>query len=86
MVVTDVSVLNGRENILAQSHHLRKFLKRNKTTLVSRRCQKDKLNCQNWTTYANFVHMYSHTITEMIDSGVAIKLDTPVYMDGKGNV
>ena len=63
-----------------------KFLKRNKTKLVSRRGQKYELNRQNWTTYANFVHMYDHTISEMIECGVAIKLDTPVWMDRQGNI
>jgi len=63
-----------------------KFLKRNKTKLVSRRGQKYELNRQNWTTYANFVHMYDHTISEMIDSGVAVKLDTPEWMDRYGNI
>ena len=62
------------------------FLKRNKTKIVSRRGQKYELNRQNWTTYANFVHMYDHTISEMIDCGVAVRLDEPVWMDRQGNI
>ena len=64
----------------------RNFLKRHKTSIVSKRGQKYELNRQNWTTYANFVNMYTHTMSEMVDAGVAIKLDKPVWMDRLGNI
>ena len=30
--------------------------------------------------------MYSHTISEMVDAGVAVKLDTPVWMKRNGEI
>jgi len=64
----------------------RNFLKRNKNKIVSKRGQKYELNRQNWTTYTNFVHMYNNIIDEMVDAGVAEKLDEPVWMDRDGNI
>ena len=49
------------------------------TKLESRRGQKSELDGQNWTIYTNFVHMYLHNISIMIESRVAIKLDAPVH-------
>ncbi len=40
-----------------------------------------RLNRQNWKTFTNFQYMYSHTMSEMVDAGVAVKLDTPVWMN-----
>ena len=64
----------------------RSFLKRNKNKIVSKRGQKYELNRQNWTTYANFVHMYNNVINEMVEAGVAERLDEAVWMDRDGNV
>ena len=64
----------------------RSFLKRNKNKIVSKCGQKYEHNCQNWTAYANFVHMYDSIINEMVDAGVAERLDEPVLMDRDGNV
>ena len=62
-----------------------RFIIRNKHKLVSKRGQKYELNRQKWTTYCNFVDMYQHAIQEMVDAGVAKKLDEPVWIthDGK---
>ena len=62
------------------------FLKRHRDKLVSRRGQKYELNRQNWTTYSNFVSMYSHIIHEMLEAGVAEPLHEPIWMDSKGNI
>ena len=64
----------------------RSFLKRNKNKIVSKRGQKYELNRQNWTTYANFVHMYNSIIDEMVEAGVAERLDEPVWMDRDGKI
>ena len=64
----------------------RNFLKRNKAKIVSKRGQKYELNRQNWTTYSNFVNMYNHTMSEMVDAGVAKQLNKPVWMDRMGNI
>ena len=61
-----------------------RFMKRNKDKIVSRRGQRYELNRQKWTTYSNFVHMYNHCINEMVDAGVAVKLDDPVWMNRAG--
>ena len=62
-----------------------RFMKRHKDKIVSKRGQRYELNRQKWTTYANFVHMYSHCINEMVEAGVAVELDSPVWMDRAGN-
>ena len=60
------------------------FIRRNKHKLVSKRGQKYELNRQKWTTYANFVDMYSHTYQEIVDAGVAEELLEPVWLDRDG--
>ena len=62
-----------------------RFMKRNRDKIVSKRGQRYELNRQKWTTYANFVHMYNHCINEMVDAGVAVELDEPIWMDRSGN-
>ena len=62
-----------------------RFMKRHKDKIVSKRGQRYELNRQKWTTYSNFVHMYNHCINKMVNAGVAVELDTPVWMDRAGN-
>ena len=62
----------------------RNFLKRHKTSIVSKRGQKYELNRQNWTTYANFVDLYEQCIAQMVRAGVAKKQTTPVWMNRDG--
>ncbi len=61
-------------------------MKRNRNMLVSRRGQKYALDCQNWTTYANFKNMCDHTLEEMCTAGVALKLEVPTWQDRYGNI
>ena len=61
-------------------------MRRHKNQIVSRRGAKYELNRQNWTTYANFSNMYNHAIDAMVEAGIAVKLDVPVWMDRNGNV
>ncbi len=62
------------------------FFRRNRAKIVSKRDQKYELNWQK-TTYSNFVNIYSHTVSEMIDAGVVKKLRIVlVWMDQNGNV
>ena len=63
-----------------------RFIRRHKDKLVTKRGQKYELNRQNWTTYTNFVNMYSHVEQEMENMGLATKLDNPVWMDRYGQV
>ena len=59
-------------------------MKRNRDQIVSKRCQCYKLNRQKWTTYANFVHLYSHYIEEMVEANAAVKLEELVWMNREG--
>ena len=61
-----------------------KFKQRNGHLICSKRGQKYELDRDKWTTYANFRQMYSHNYLELVDAGLAMKLDTPVWMDEKG--
>ena len=43
------------------------------------------INRANWATYANISKMYDLIYPKMVESGVATKLDTPIWMDQDGN-
>ena len=60
------------------------FMKRNGHQLTSKRGQKYSMDRTQWTTYQNFHQMYCNVYDEMVTSGVAIKLDSPVWMDKDG--
>lgn len=59
---------------------------RNRHKLTSAKGRKFSLNRENWCTYSNFLNMYKCIYQEMVDCGVALKLDIPVYMDVDGYV
>ena len=63
-----------------------KFMKRNRRYLTSAKGRKFSLNRENWCTYSNFLNIYKCIYQEMVDAGVAMELDIPVYMDLDGNV
>ena len=63
-----------------------RFIRRNKSKLVSKRGQKYELNRQNWTTYSNFVNMYDHVEDELVSAGLAKEYEEPVWMDRKGKI
>jgi len=65
--------------------YFRQFMKRIEE-LVSARGHKYELDRSNWTTYQNFRQMYSCIEDALIECGVAIKLDKPVWMDSKGDI
>ena len=62
----------------------RGFRKRNNHLLVSKRGQKYELDRSMWSTYANFKQMYDQVGDELVDAGVARKLETAVWMDKSG--
>ena len=62
----------------------RAFMKRNRSRIVSKCGQKYTLYRQKWTTYANFLDIYKHCITEMVDAGVAEKYDEPKWLNMNG--
>ena len=61
------------------------FMKRNGDKLVSKRGQKYATDRANWSTYFNFKSMYINVYDAMVDAGVAVEFDDPVWMDSKGN-
>ena len=63
----------------------RGFMKRNGHLICSKRGAKYELDRASWSTYANFLDMYVHVISEMVNAGLAIELDSPVWMDRSGN-
>ena len=62
----------------------RGFRRRNNHLLVSKRGQKYELDRSMWSTYANFVQMLDQVGEELVDAGVARKLETAVWMDKCG--
>jgi hypothetical protein len=61
------------------------FLERNKDKLQTKKGRKFELDRSKWNKYRNFKRMYDDIEDEMIEAGVAIRLDEPVWMDDKGN-
>jgi hypothetical protein len=60
------------------------FIRRHKHELVSKRGKQFELNRKKWTTYTNFKNMYEDHEAEMISAGVTEHLDTPIWMNKKG--
>ena len=56
----------------------------NRHKIVSKRGQKYALDRQNWTTYANFLNMYRHTIQEIRKAGLAMALPEPKWTNRNG--
>jgi hypothetical protein len=61
------------------------FLERNKDKLETKKGRKFELDRSKWTKYRNFKKMYDDIEDDMVDAGVAIRLDEPVWMDKEGN-
>ena len=58
-----------------------KFKQRNVHIICLKRGQTCELDRDKWTTYANFAQMCSHNCLERVDTGLAVELDTPFWMD-----
>jgi len=61
------------------------FLARNKTLLASTKCERFAINRADWTRYETFEDMYNAIYAEMVDAGVAEKLERPIFTDRDGN-
>ena len=61
-------------------------MERNGYLICRKRGAKYDLDRASWSTHANFADMYSHIIDEMVDTKLAVKLETPVWKDRAGNV
>ena len=62
------------------------FMKRHKNELWSIPPKAQDIMRTNWLTYSNVEKMYDSVYKQMEKSGVARKLNVPVFMDADGNV
>ncbi len=63
----------------------RGFLKRHKDKIVTKRGEKFALNRSEWTTLPNIKQMYEVIYDEMLDAGITISLQIPIFTDIDGN-
>jgi hypothetical protein len=61
------------------------FLRRNSERISTKRGRKFELDRSNWTKYRNFLSMYEDIEEELVQAGLAVKLDPPIWMDEKGS-
>jgi hypothetical protein len=61
------------------------FLRRNADKIQTKKGRKFELDRSKWTKYRNFKQMYDDVENEMIEAGVAVQLDSPIWMDEQGN-
>jgi hypothetical protein len=54
------------------------FLHRNRDKIETKKGRKFKLDRSKWTKYRNFKKMYDDVEQEMVEAGVAVKLNEPV--------
>jgi hypothetical protein len=57
------------------------FLRRHTERIRTKKGRKFKLDRSNWTKYRNFLTMYQDVEEELIEAGLAVKLDPP-HLDG----
>jgi len=63
----------------------RGFLSRYEHLIVRKRGEKFAMARDDWSKYSNFEKMYESVYDEMVNAGVATKLDEPAWMDIHGN-
>ena len=63
----------------------RGFLKQHEHEIVTKTGENFSLNRSKWTTFPNTKHMYDVIYDEMLDVGVAVSHQTPVFTDFYGN-
>ena len=64
----------------------RGFLKRNKHLISSKKGVKFDTKRAEWCTYLNMEEMYNEVYTSLVDSGLAVKHDTPSWRNDAGEV
>ncbi len=62
------------------------FLRRNGYRIVNQQGEKFGVDRSDWTTLDNISQMYDIIYDEMVDAGVAEKLDTSMFMNKKGKL
>ena len=80
----DENGLNKDGTILGQKWW-QSFMTRVKDKLTSAKGRTFSYNREDWCTYDNFLNMYKCIYQEMVEAGIAEKLDVSVFMDDNGN-
>jgi hypothetical protein len=62
-----------------------RFVEKYKNKIASKKGRRYELDRSKWTRYKNFKSMYDHVEEELVDAGLAVELQNPVYMDHVGN-
>ena len=91
---TEKKVIEFKENIYKKKYekaelgqnYWKGFRRRWENVLTSKRGQKFALDRSSATTFTNIKKMYDEVYEAMTESGVARKLDNPIYMDREYNV
>jgi hypothetical protein len=65
--------------------YFNRFMHRNEDKLVSKRGHKYELDRASWTKYQIFKQMYDCVADALIEAGLAILMQIPVWMDREGN-
>ena len=73
------------QDILGSSWY-QNFMQQNKNHITRSKANFRDVNRLEWTTYDNFKAMYDSVYKQMVEAGVARKLDQPVLMDKAGNI
>jgi hypothetical protein len=61
------------------------FLHRNADKIETKKGRKFEMNRSKWSKYRNFKQMYYDIENEMVDAGITVQLDQPIWMDAEGN-
>ena len=68
-------------------HKYRKgFMQRHGNNIKAKRGVKYDSKCSDWCTYQNFETMYTEVYSEMVASGIAMKLDSPMWLNKAGDI
>lgn len=80
--------MNGKnkDGALLGDAYWRSFLARNRDRLVSKKGRKFAVSRDQWCIWTNFADMYDNVYEAMTEAKVAEKLETPAFMDKKGNI
>ena len=61
-------------------------MQRHGNNIKAKRGVKFDSKCSDWCTYQNFETMYTEVYSEMVASGIAMKLDTPMWLNKAGDI
>ncbi len=64
----------------------RGFLRRNGHRIVTQQGEKFAVHQTDWTTFDNIKQMYDVIYDKMVDAKIAAKIDSPVFMNQRGEL